>query len=69
MNAITALNGIPAAINERPMGIAAYVGSGEASPISAAEAMEMNSFLDETCIFFVRAYLLAAMFSIILTSK
>ena len=43
MNAITALNGSPVAISERPMGTAAYVGSGEASPIKAAMTMERNS--------------------------
>lgn len=43
INAITALNGRPVAIRERPMGTAAYVGSGEASPIRAAMMMERDS--------------------------
>ena len=44
MNAITALNGSPVTIIERPMGTAAYVGSGEASPIKAAMTMDRDSF-------------------------
>ena len=43
MNAITALNGSPVVIRERPMGTAAYVGNGEASPTRAATMMERNS--------------------------
>jgi hypothetical protein len=51
-NAITAPNGIPADINETPIGIAAYVGSGETKPINEAEMMDRNSFRLEKEIFF-----------------
>jgi hypothetical protein len=52
MNAMIALNGIPAERKERPIGIAAYVGRGETSPMHAAETIARYSFLLENCIFF-----------------
>lgn len=44
INAITALKGRPAVKSDRPMGMAAYVGSGETMPASAATTMERYSF-------------------------
>jgi hypothetical protein len=48
INAITALNGIPDLMKESPIGIAAYVGKGETTPMSAADVMAMYSFLEES---------------------
>ena len=48
--AMMALNGMPPCNRERPTGIAAYVGSGEARPTSAAEAMDSSSFRFENAI-------------------
>jgi hypothetical protein len=45
MNAMTALNGNPADMSERPIGIAAYVGSGETTPAKAATTIERYSFV------------------------
>jgi hypothetical protein len=47
INAMMALNGMPDAIKESPIGIAAYVGSGEASPIRAAPIIAMCSLTGE----------------------
>jgi len=65
-NAITALNGSPVAVSESPMGIAAYVGSGEASPIRAAMMMERNSFGVGFSSFLFRTYRVLATLSPIL---
>jgi hypothetical protein len=43
VNAITALNVSPVDIRERPIGMAAYVGSGDAIPTRAAKMIERNS--------------------------
>jgi hypothetical protein len=54
INAITALNGIPDVINDNPIGIAAYVGKGEITPMIAAEIIARYSFLEESLIFIPR---------------
>jgi hypothetical protein len=46
-NARIALNGTPPGSNERPTGMAAYVGSGEMRPTSDAETMDHNSLFWE----------------------
>jgi len=41
IKAIIALKGTPAEINETPIGIAAYVGSGESNPINAPAIIDI----------------------------
>jgi hypothetical protein len=69
INAITALNGIPAAINERPIGIAAYVGNGEIMPTAEARIIEPNSLFVEKRIFLPRKYRRAVTFNAMLMRR